>query len=539
MKSRDRRAERMSEFVTTSMFQSNVTMGITRSDFFFCGMVVAKKKLWNAGISMFRQVDVMKVVQEGTQTSSKLKVVVSTKRALAEAFLNLQPVIVKADEDFEQTRQPFQSKACQRVGEMLSGWLSAVMCRNLSWCCKALNYVEMNTRGVGECARVGDRFLAPIQRCLNKWLLENVVEGLRSGIQTSFYTCDYTTKPALTCGPMLRHLTVGMQRLEEQMQMELETAECQRLLEVYPVADQKPVPTVSPEAREARKRLCRLWTSANHAVMHGHCLMAIHLLTGREVIRSHVFWRLMMKRVIWGIFQQVSSHRGGTEDDGEQELGLNDVALGLVSAETDDPTGLAQAATTPGEVRADLSYENDGSVELRTTSFYEDYLHRGDVEPLKSMNFYVYGMYVSCVHVQQLGDRITHVAEFDFVPHYNKARFYVQVLHKTFRIPYLHGITPPTKEKDPEMWAAVHLGLLRRHHCLGSAKCGHPDGVLAHVRKMPRSKRSRVVIGGTDRRRVEDPTGLLTEWRATEAEMQTLAKRATVSGLQVQFFEWF
>ena len=85
----------------------------------------------------------------------------------------------------------------------------------------------------------------------------------------------------------------------------------------------------------------------------------------------------------------------------------------------------------------------------------------------------------------------------------------------------------------------VHLGLLRRHHCLGSAKCGHPDGVLAHVRKMPRSKRSRVVIGGTDRRRVEDPTGLLTEWRATEAEMQTLAKRATVSGLQVQFFEWF
>ena len=415
MKSRNRRAERMSEFVT-SMFQYNVTVGITRSEvFLFLWDGCCEKKLWNAGISMFRQVDVMKVVQEGTQTSPKLKVVVSTKRALAEAFLNLQPVIVKADEDFEQTRQPFQSKACQRVGEMLSGWLSAVMCRNLSWCCKALNYVEMNTRGVGECARVGDRFLAPIQRCLNKWLLENVVEGLRSGIQTSFYTCDYTTKPALTCGPMLRHLTVGMQRLEEQMQMELETAECQRLLEVYPVADQKPVPTVSPEAREARKRLCRLWTSANHAVMHGHCLMAIHLLTGREVIRSHVFWRLMMKRVIWGIFQQVSSHRGGTEDDGEQELGLNDVALGLVSAETDDPTGLAQAATTPGEVRADLSYENDGSVELRATSFYEDYLHRGDVEPLKSMNFYVYGMYVSCVHVQQLGDRITHVAEFDFV----------------------------------------------------------------------------------------------------------------------------
>ena len=36
MKSRDRRAERMSEFVT-NMFQYNVTVGITRSEVIFVG----------------------------------------------------------------------------------------------------------------------------------------------------------------------------------------------------------------------------------------------------------------------------------------------------------------------------------------------------------------------------------------------------------------------------------------------------------------------------------------------------------------------
>eukprot|EP00434_Breviolum_minutum_P030294 symbB.v1.2.026795.t2/scaffold2707.1/size72648/3 len=36
-----------------------------------------------------------------------------------------------------------------------------------------------------------------------------------AGIQTSFFSCDYTTKPSLTCGPVLKHLTHGMQKLED------------------------------------------------------------------------------------------------------------------------------------------------------------------------------------------------------------------------------------------------------------------------------------------------------------------------------------
>ena len=41
MKSRDRRAERMSEFLT-NMFQYNVTVGITRSEVFFFSDQIAK-----------------------------------------------------------------------------------------------------------------------------------------------------------------------------------------------------------------------------------------------------------------------------------------------------------------------------------------------------------------------------------------------------------------------------------------------------------------------------------------------------------------
>ncbi|CAK0851590.1 unnamed protein product, partial [Prorocentrum cordatum] len=55
-------------------------------------------------------------------------------------------------------------------------------------------------------------------------LVYSVVESIRSGIQTSFYTCDYNTKPNMTCVPLLQHLTHGMEQLEAQMKKEHDTA---------------------------------------------------------------------------------------------------------------------------------------------------------------------------------------------------------------------------------------------------------------------------------------------------------------------------
>ena len=458
-----------------------------------------------------RQADTVAILTASEQHRSpkKLRVRVVTQRVIGEVLCELC-LMNPLDLDGSSWR------ATRRIGETLGPFLSNSMCRSLSLACRRFSYDEMDAHGAGEAARIGDRFWNDAQKVLYVWLRENLVEGLRSGIQTSFYTCDYTTKPSLTCGPVLKHLTTGMQRLEEQMQVEAEAAECQRLLDTYPLPaqSQAKTPRATPEQQEARKRLCRQWTAANHAVMRGHCLMAIQLLTGREVIRTHVFWRLMLKRVLWGIFEEM---RRCTEDE-TQQVGLSDVAF------TVDAASRGEVPEVSGARK--LGQSSAENVELRTASFYEDYLHRGDVEPLAAMNFYVYGMHVSCVHVSRTSG--TDFAEFEFEPHYSKAKQYVQVLHAAPRVPYLHGVSMPTKLKDGEMWAAVHCALLRKHRCDSAHHCGRAQAVK-HIRKIPVSPRKRVLVqGGDARASLLDKTGILGEWRATEAETQTLAARADV-----------
>ena len=86
-----------------------------------------------------------------------------------------------------------------------------------------------------------------------------------------------------------------------------EEAEAQQLQMSFPLPPLQEGRGLNPQRKGARRRLCRLWTSANHAVMKGFCLQSLQLLTGREVLRSHVYWRIMMKRVVWGIFEEKST----------------------------------------------------------------------------------------------------------------------------------------------------------------------------------------------------------------------------------------
>ena len=172
--------------------------------------------------------------------------------------------------------------------------------------------------GTAEIPRVGDRLLSVTARWMRKMVLDSVTETIRSGIQTPFYTCDYSTKPNMTCAPLLKHTTHGMEHLEATMKEEAAREQLEELVHkgvldgagftgtlggttMTPDAPAA-APTRKPlskEQDEARRRLIRLWTSANSAVVKGCCLMAIQLLTGREVIRTHPHWRLMMKRPIW------------------------------------------------------------------------------------------------------------------------------------------------------------------------------------------------------------------------------------------------
>jgi hypothetical protein len=206
----------------------------------------------------------------------------------------------------------------------------------------------------------------------------------------------------------------------------------------------------------------------------------------------------MMKRVLWGVFEEMRRNAEKLADSFELQT----------TAAVED-IELPQAGTQAADTRA--------------TSFYEDYLHRGIAEPLASMNLYVYAMHVSAVPSREAG-KFDH-GEFDFSEHYVKAKTHVQVLHAAPRIPYLHGISMPTKQKDPDMWAAVHIALLRKHCCEDEKVCGQASAVR-HIHIFPGKSRVRVVSPGNDARIVKDSTGVLAEWKATEARVQCLADRA-------------
>ena len=55
---------------------------------------------------------------------------------------------------------------------------------------------------------------------------------------------------------------------------------------------------------------------------------------------------------------------------------------------------------------------------MNSDAFYDDWLHRGLVEPLRHMNHYLYGMHVSVVPTIDAEDRGVHYV--DFAGHYSK-----------------------------------------------------------------------------------------------------------------------
>ncbi|CAL1153389.1 unnamed protein product [Cladocopium goreaui] len=440
-----------------------------------------------------RQTKIIGSEATGHQQRVRFRVVITSAFILANEFWTYQGLQWIGNSEV-------RDRAQKRAAQFLTPYLDGLMCKRLSRTCLALYRLEFERTGAADANRVGDRFLSPECRLLHGYVKECVVESIRTGIQTSFYTCAYTTKPSMTCGPMLKHLTHGMKNLEEKMQAEAEQEEAQRLQLAYPLPAVREGRGLTAEQREARRRLCRLWTSANHAVMHGFCLMSLQLMTGREVLRTHIFWRIMMKRVLWGVFEEMRRNAEKLADSFELQTtaAVEDIEL---------PPAGTQAADT------------------RATSFYEDYLHRGIAEPLASMNLYVYAVHVSAVPLQEAG-KFDH-GEFDFSEHYVKAKTHVQVLHAAPRIPYLHGISMPTKQKDPDMWAAVHIALLRKHCCEDENVCGQASAVR-HIHIFPGKSRVRVVSPGNDARIVRDSTGVLAEWKATEARVQCLADRADV-----------
>ena len=399
-------------------------------------------------------------------------------------------------------------------------------------------------RGASEVPRIGDRYVSGTAQWIRRNVVDCVIEGIRSGIQTSFYICDYSTKPNMTCAPLLKNMAHGMEQLdatlkEEAAQMKLEELLRQGLLhgkhltghsadnglpEGPPLKKTK----VSKEQDEARRRLIRLWSSANNAVVKGCCLMALQLLTRREVVRTHRHWRVLMKRPLWSAHEALRQTETGLQSDAPaQDHRLDLLVVPPVNGNPDDGDGAVKAsAAIPCSDSGERALD---SVNLSTQAFYDDWLHRGQERLLLNMNHYVYAMFVAKVSRCDALSKGLYAYEFD--EHYGQAANFVQVILDAPRTPYLHGITMPTRAKDPATNALVHQILLRPTRCPGKGYCCNP---VAHSAKYFTAtvRKSMTSLSGVSRplstlaKPVSGQDRFVHPWKAYEAELQMLARRA-------------
>ena len=168
--------------------------------------------------------------------------------------------------------------------------------------------------------RLGDRLLPLAVRRFMKWVRNMVIEAMSSSIAASFYACDYSTKPNMTCAPLLVALQDGVERLERRLQEEREEERLEELqradMQVRKqkeanvdnnAATHKSLAGIGPNnrrpftklEREASRRLIRQATAANSAIVKGNCLMVMQILTRREALKSHTPWQLMTKHAMW------------------------------------------------------------------------------------------------------------------------------------------------------------------------------------------------------------------------------------------------
>ena len=223
--------------------------------------------------------------------------------------------------------------------------------------------------------------------------------------------------------------------------------------------------------------------------------MVVQMLTRREVIRSHVPWQLMLKHAMWMAFEHRRSLEGlpasslpdaqmvpvttleGQAMDLEEEH--EDLHLGKDECREDGMCGDGSRKGTEGEQEVSTA----GSVSIVKTrrkndTFYDDYLHSGTHEyidrgtsfetPMGYMNYYEYGMFVKIIPGNP---HALKPNQYAFEEHHDKYDDFVQELRESPAVPFIHGFTMPTKEKDEETHACFMQVLLRPHRCRGPEHC--------------------------------------------------------------------
>ena len=235
--------------------------------------------------------------------------------------------------------------------------------------------------------RIGDRLVDAQTRRIEMWVRKLVVDMMASSIAATFYACDYSTKPNMTCAPLLVAIRECIAKLEEQLEVEREeqkrTEEALAKMTDPNSTQASPSQSQAPQAQqqetksqqtrrpmsklqqEAARRLIRQAKAANQAQVKGNCLMIMQMLTGREVLRTHYPWQLMTKHPVFMAMEHRRRLAGF-----EERRPNRTVPISLVqAAEESDSTGENSEAEstkfdpTNGNDEARHESEADASVD--------------------------------------------------------------------------------------------------------------------------------------------------------------------------------
>ena len=197
-----------------------------------------------------------------------------------------------------------------KTARLLHRFLAPVDVRPLMQARRNFYWALEPRAGKAEIPRIGDRHRDKEWKSFSRFVTDSVVEAMRSAVQIGFYVCDYATKPNVTTGRVLQYMHRGMQRLEKELQ---EKEHAKRILEMEAagvlddpgrlpigVAEQvQPVSEIEARQDKVRRILIRLWSAANYSYLKGSSLQLVHLLTRRECFRTHRYWQVLTKRLVW------------------------------------------------------------------------------------------------------------------------------------------------------------------------------------------------------------------------------------------------
>jgi len=315
--------------------------------------------------------------------------------------------------------------------------------------------------------------------------------------------------------------------------------------------------------REACRRLLRQATAAQQAQVKGNCLMILQMLTRREVVRSHQPWQLMTKHAMWMAFehrrqleglpsrpcedpQAVTMLEATLQDAAESKDGGDEGAAPLDDGCSSDEA--CEGMGADGTVAAD-SAQGGNTVERtkaevrirrRNDTFYADYLHRACSEvgaegqlmrtPLADMSLLDYGAFVRIV-LGEPWDRKPHQYAFD--EHHAKFHTHVQELRPAPAVPFIHGFTMPSVQKDTETNACFKQLLLRPHACRGAEHCTGCDFTSEFLTSLLKRQRVHDEFGVPEEDANAHPVlemvrvySYLPSWRLFDAGQHALAERA-------------